>query len=138
MNVINTSMDINELAEHVYNDYKINPKDLVLIQNEDLKNYFEMLLMLFLEGLNRFCRYSLNENNKYDLTLLKENDIIKINSYMKKLNVKLNFNIVENTNTDYIPYDKININNNTNLSDLYYLFYVSSTIYVVNFSHIFI
>lgn len=136
MNVINTSMDINELADHVYNDYKINPKDLVLIQNEDLKNYFEMLLMLFLEGLNRFCRYSLNENNKYDLTLLKENDIIKINSYMKKLNVKLNFNIVENTNTDYIPYDKININSNTNLSDLYYLFYVASTIYVVNFSHI--
>lgn len=133
MNTIEKEMDLDEISNKLYS----NNNDIIIIQNKDLKNYFEMLLMLFLRGLNKFCDYALIDN-KYNLNLLKENDIVKINSFFKKISIKLNFRII---NIDIInnfkQYDEIEINSNTNINDLYYKFNVYPNIYIINFSYIY-
>ena len=98
-----------------------------------------MLLIIFLEGLYKFCQYSINGNNKFDLNSIKPTDITKINSYFNKINVKFNFSLFNmedwfNTNiTKYKSYDKIEIDSNTKLEELYAIFYVHPNVYVVNF-----
>ena len=140
MNVVEKSLDAYEIAENLYNDTIISPNDIVTIENCDLKIYFEMLLIVFLEGLYKFCKYSINDNNKFDLNVIKPDDIIKINSYFCKIHIKLNFKIVEDSRWNlqykqqYTPYDKLDINNNTKLEELYTIFYVFPNVYVVNFN----
>ena len=90
MNVVEKSLDAYEIAENLYNDTIISPNDIVTIENCDLKIYFEMLLIVFLEGLYKFCKYSINDNNKFDLNVIKPYDITKINSYFSKtINIHL-------------------------------------------------
>ena len=140
MNIVEKSLDAYEIAENLYNDTIISPNDIVTIENCDLKIYFEMLLIVFLEGLYKFCKYSINDSNKFDLNLIKPDDITKINSYFKKIQIKLNFKIFNDTlwnlqyKAQYTPYDKLDINNNTKLEDLYTIFYVFPNVYVVNFN----
>ena len=115
--------------------------DIVTIENCDLKTYFEMLLILFLEGLYKFCRYSINNNNKFDLNVIKPDDITKINSYFRKIQIKLNFKIFDNAEwqqhiNNYKTYDKIEINSETKLEDLYSIFYVFPNVYLVNFTNV--
>jgi len=142
MNVVEKTMDAYEIADNLYNDSVINQNDVVTIENCDLKTYFEMLLIIFMEGLFKFCSYSINENNKFNLNVIKPNDIIKINSYFKKIKIVLNFNIFEvsewHTNHihKYITYDKLIIHSKTNLNDLYTVFYVDQNVYLVYFEHI--
>jgi len=139
MNVVEKNMDAYEIADNLYNDNVISPNDIITIENCDLKIYFEMLLIIFLEGLYKFCHYSINENNKFNLNLVKQNDIYKINCYLQKINIKLNFKIFSlndwelNYKTKYIAYDKIDITSSTQLSDLYTIFYVHQNVYLVNF-----
>lgn len=139
MNIVEKNMDAYEIADNLYNDNIISPNDIVTIENCDLKTYFEMLLIIFLEGLYKFCKYSINENNKFDLNSIKPNDITTINSYFNKINVKFIFTIYNmddwfNTNiTKYKQYDKIEIDSNTKLEELYSIFYVNPNVYVVNF-----
>lgn len=133
MNTIETEMNLDEISKKLYSDNN----DIIFIQNSDLKNYFEMLLMLFLRGLNKFCGYAL-VNNKYNLNLLKETDILKINSFFKKISIKLNFKIINsNTKNNIKQYDDIEINSNINIDDLYYKFNVYPNIYIINFTYIF-
>ena len=139
MNVVEKNMDAYEIADNLYNDNVISPNDIITIENCDLKIYFEMLLIIFLEGLYKFCPYSINENNKFNLNLVKQNDIYKINCYLQKINIKLNFKIFSlndwqlNYKTKYISYDKIDITSSTQLADLYTIFYVHQNVYLVNF-----
>jgi hypothetical protein len=139
MNIVEKNMDAYEIADNLYNDNIISPNDIVTIENCDLKIYFEMLLIIFLEGLYKFCRYSINGNNKFDLNSIKPTDITKINSYFNKINVKFNFTLFNmddwfNTNiTKYKSYDKIEIDSNTKLEELNAIFYVHPNVYVVNF-----
>tara|TARA_B110000285_G_C15099614_1_gene604190 strand:- start:728 stop:1162 length:435 start_codon:yes stop_codon:yes gene_type:complete len=139
MNIVEKNMDAYEIAHNLYNDTIFTPNDIVTIENLDLKMYFEMLLIIFLEGLYKFCRYSINDNYKFDLNIIKPNDIIKINSYFNKINVTFKFTLFNmddwyNTNiTKYKSYDKIEIDSNTKLDELYTIFYVHPNVYVVNF-----
>ena len=142
MNVVEKTMDAYEIADNLYNDSVINPNDIITVENCDLKSYFEMLLIIFMEGLFKFCSYSINENNKFNLNVIKPNDITKINNYFKKIKIVLNFNIFEvsdwHTNhiNKYTTYDKIIISNNTNLNDLYTIFYVGQNVYLVYFEYL--
>ena len=90
----------------------------------------------------KFCRYSINDNNKFNLNLIKPSDIDKINSYLKKINIKLNFKLygLEDWNLNYIntytTYDKLEITSSTQINDLYTIFYVYQNVYLVNFFRI--
>ena len=142
MNIVEKSLDAYEIAENLYNDNIISNNDIVTIENCDLKTYFEMLLIVFLEGLYKFCRYSINNNNKFDLNSIKPNDIIKINSYFQKIQIKLIFKIFDDVEwkskhiNNYKTYDKIEINIVTKLEDLYSIFYVFPKVYLVNFTNV--
>ena len=54
MNIVDKTMDVYELSNNIYNNV-ININDIVEIKIDDLKIYFEMLLIIFMEGLHKFC-----------------------------------------------------------------------------------
>ena len=141
MNIVEKKLDAYEIADNLYNDTVISPNDIITIEGCDLKSYFEMLIIIFMEGMYKFCRYSINDNNKFNLNALKESDIFKINSYFKKINIQLHFKIFpqDEWNMNYIDkyksYDKIEINSNTKLEELYAIFYVFPNVYLVNFTN---
>ena len=142
MNIVEKSLDAYEIADNLYNDNIISNNDIVTIENCDLKTYFEMLLIIFMEGMYKFCRYSINNNNKFDLNSIKPDDIIKINSYFQKIKIKLIFKIFDNAEwqqqhiNNYKTYDKIEINSDTKLEDMYSIFYVFPNVYLVNFTNV--
>jgi hypothetical protein len=141
MNIVEKKLDAYEIADNLYNDTVISPNDIITIEGCDLKSYFEMLIIIFMEGMYKFCRYSINDNNKFNLNALKESDIFKINSYFKKINIQLHFKIFpqDEWNMNYIDkyksYDKIEINSNSKLEELYAIFYVFPNVYLVNFTN---
>jgi len=144
MNIVEKSLDAYEIADNLYNDNIISPNDIVTIEKCDLKTYFEMLIIIFMEGLYKFCKYSINDTNKFDLNSIKPDDITKINSYFQKIQIKLHFKIIEdsdwnlNYKNQYISYDKLVINSATKLDELYSIFYVFPNVYVVNFINVFV
>ena len=141
MNIIEKKLDAYEIAENLYNDTIISPNDIITIEGCDFKGYFEMLIIIFMEGMFKFCRYAINDNNKFNLNALKECDIFKINNYFKKIKIKMTFIVFDNdewnlTNINkYKSYDKIEINSNTKLEELYAIFYVFPNVYLVNFTN---
>tara|TARA_B110000027_G_C16043594_1_gene266593 strand:- start:517 stop:951 length:435 start_codon:yes stop_codon:yes gene_type:complete len=141
MNIIEKKLDAYEIAENLYNDTIISPNDIITIEGCDFKGYFEMLIIIFMEGMFKFCRYAINDNNKFNLNALKECDIFKINSYFKKIKIKMTFIVFDNDEWDltninkYKSYDKIEINSNTKLEELYAIFYVFPNVYLVNFTN---
>ena len=131
MNVIEEEMDAYEISEKIFNTNNI-PCNFT-IHNTDLVNYFEMLLLITTEGLKKFY----GKNNKVDIDKLSYNDINKINTYLKKINIKMilnyfNKNEWEHNYKKIIPYNKITINNSSKLDELYYIIHLSN-IYVINF-----
>ena len=141
MNIVERTLDAYEIADNLYNDNIVNHNDIVTIEQCDLKTYFEMLIIIFMEGMYKFCQYSINDNNKFDLNAIKPNDIAKINSYFKKIQIQLHFKIFEDTEwhhghhiNNYKTYDKIEINSGTKLEELYSIFYVFPKVYLVNFT----
>ena len=141
MNIIEKKLDAYEIAENLYNDTIISSNDIITIEGCDLKGYFEMLIIIFMEGMFKFCRYAINENNKFNLNVLKEGDIFKINSYFKKINIRMIFRVFDNDEWNlnnihkYKTYDKIEINNTTKLEELNAIFYVFPNVYLVNFTN---
>jgi uncharacterized protein YqkB len=137
MNIVEKKLDAYEISDNLYNNTIISPNDIITIEECDLKSYFEMLIIIFMEGMYKFCRYAINDNNKFNLNALKESDIFKINSYFQKINIQLHFKIFhqdEWTINKYKSYNQIEINSNTNLEELHAIFYVSPNVYVVNFT----
>ena len=136
MNIVEKSMDAYEIAEHIFND-KFSDKDIISIENLGLKDYFEMLSTVFLEGIFKFCKHGITDNNKINLNLLSVDDIIKINSYLNKIKIELKFKIVPFTkwNNDYRDYKSVVITNSTKLNELMNIFYVDPNVYVVYFEH---
>ena len=131
MNVIEEEMDAYEISEKIFNTNNI-PCNFT-IHNTDLLNYFEMLLLITTEGLKKFY----GKNNKVDINKLSYNDINKINTYLKKINIKMILNYFnrdewENNYKKFIPYNKITISDSTKLDELYYIIHPSN-IYVINF-----
>jgi len=136
MNIVEKSMDAYEIADHIFNE-KFSDRDLISIENLGIKDYFEMLSTIFLEGIFKFCKHVINSNNKIDLNLLSVDDIIKINCYLKKINIELKFKIIPFTewNNNYKDYKNIFITHSTKLNELMNIFYVDPNVYVVYFEH---
>tara|TARA_B100001057_G_C22206823_1_gene703010 strand:- start:22 stop:438 length:417 start_codon:yes stop_codon:yes gene_type:complete len=136
MNIVEKSMDAYEIADHIFND-KFSDKDIISIENLGLKDYFEMLSTVFLEGIFKFCKHGITDNNKINLNLLSVDDIIKINSYLNKIKIELKFKIVPFTewNNDYRDYKSLVITSSTELNELMNIFYVDPNVYVVYFEY---
>ena len=103
-----------------------------------------MLLIITVEGLKKFYG---DENNKVNITNLTKDDVDKINKYLQKINVKLNFKIY-----DFITYTSLMdkqelknfkdmiITNNTNLKEINYIIKKSTPnlniVYAISYDYV--
>ena len=84
-----------------------------------------MLLIIFTEGLKK---YHGKEDNTVNLCELMQEDIDKINSYLKKINIKVDMKVYDyfmwNLYLGQItkPYTEIEITSETSLQELKYIF----------------
>lgn len=141
MNYVDIELDAYEIAHRVFDDNNELDKN-ISFNSIDVETFFEMLLIITVEGMKKF--YS-DDLQKVDLTKLESKDIEKINSYLKKIFIKLNFNVIDvltytilNSNKTLNSYKEINITANTNLKELNYLVFKnnSNLVYIFNFDYI--
>ena len=135
MNIVETEMDVYEIARNLFNNNNFNSKHYT-IHNTDLKSYFEMLVIILTEGLKLF--YGVDGIVYIDSLSIEQFNKLKL--YFKKINIELFLTIatkeewLNKLNETYISYNKIIINNNTKLEELYFILNPDSNyIYIVNF-----
>tara|TARA_Y100000389_G_C17069460_1_gene321267 strand:+ start:105 stop:548 length:444 start_codon:yes stop_codon:yes gene_type:complete len=122
------SLDANEISNLVFSSDDIEKDYLDSMLNSfktlDLKTYFEMLLIVTTEGLKK--HYG-NSNQKVNITNLNSENIQFLNSFMKKIKVELNVDIVSyndwnlNENLRKIDFRKLVIFKGTTLNDLFFI-----------------
>lgn len=116
------TLDAGEITDIVFsvNEDTTNKLDFSYL---DLKTYFEMLMIVTTEGLKRLFGSSTGTINIEELTT---DDISLVNKYLKKINIKLNIDIISrvnwNFNNPYKMYKEIDITSNTKLEELKYVF----------------
>jgi hypothetical protein len=86
----------------------------------ELKEVFEMLLMIFTEGMK--ILYG-NEEQKVDLNSLREKDFMKVQEYFKSFGFVCNYDVylpsqAASINFESRKYNNINITPKTKLKDL--------------------
>ena len=91
MNYIDVEMDAYQIAEKVFSENNELNRNFSF-ENVDVKTFFEMLLIITVEGLKKYYG---DENNKVDITILSKDDVDKINKYLEKINIKLQFKIYD-------------------------------------------
>tara|TARA_B100001057_G_C22287626_1_gene733256 strand:+ start:166 stop:582 length:417 start_codon:yes stop_codon:yes gene_type:complete len=138
MNTITVELDAYEIAEKLFiKNSEINKN--FTIENVDIKTFFEMLLIITMEGLKKFHG---NEDNTVNLSSLSEDDLKNINFYLEKINIKLNLRLIDHVSWNVfslekviLPYDKIELNENTPLNKLNCII-SNEYVYVINFDYI--
>ena len=141
MNYLDIELDAYEIADKIFSDNNEFNKNFSF-ENVDTKTFFEMLLIITLEGLKKF--YGNNEG-KVDITILSKEDINKINKYLEKINIKLIFTILDtltytlyNSNALLENFTDVNITNDTKISSLNYVIkkHELNLVYIVNFDFV--
>jgi len=141
MNYVDIELDAYEIADKIFSDNNEFNKNFSF-ENVDTKTFFEMLLIITLEGLKKF--YGNNEG-KVDITILSKEDINKINKYLEKINIKLIFTILDtltytlyNSNALLENFTDVNITNDTKISSLNYVIkkHELNLVYIVNFDFV--
>ena len=143
MNYVDVELDAYEIAEKIFSENSELDRNFCF-ENVDVKTFFEMLLIITVEGLKKFYG---DENNKVNITNLTKDDVDKINKYLQKINVKLNFKIY-----DIVTYiglmDKqelknfkdMIITNNTNLKEINYIIKKSTLnlniVYAISYDYV--
>jgi hypothetical protein len=134
METVTLELDAYEIAENVYsNNGELNNN--FTFENVDLKTLFEMLLIIFTEGLKKFHG---KEDNTVNLNELTQEDIVNINKYLKKINIKVDMKIWDNFMWNLciskvtIPYTELEICTETILKDLKCIF-KRDNVYVISF-----
>jgi hypothetical protein len=134
MEIINKSMDAYEIAENLFNN-KFENNNIDISTNQDLKTYFEMLVIITVEGLKKFFG---NENNTVDIELLSKKDFAKLNSYLNHININMKLKIIDLKRWEQydkyhtIMYNKQEILDSTKLEDLNFII-EKNNVYVINF-----
>jgi hypothetical protein len=136
-------MDIEELFEAILSKPAEPPKsiDLSFVNEIELKDLFEFLIQFFTEISKTFFS---NENNTVELEQLSELDLKRINAYIQSIGFTSVIDIFPVSALDIFDiarlqngkYNKININLNTNLNDLYFTIKCKETIYKISFDYI--
>jgi len=141
MNYVDIELDAYEIANRVFDDENEIDKN-ISFDNIDVETFFEMLLIITIEGIKKFYG---DEFEKIDLTKLDPKDIDKINSYLKKIFISLNFKIFDimtynilNNNLSLRNYKEIDITNNTRLNKLNYVVIREdlNLVYIFNFDYL--
>jgi|TARA_B110000285_G_C14910338_1_gene507618 hypothetical protein len=141
MNYVDIELDAYEIAEQVFKENSDLNKNFCF-ENVDTKTFFEMLLIITIEGLKKFYG---DENNKVDITLLTKNDVDRLNKYLNKINVKLNFKIYDIVtytvlvnNKELNNFKDMTITSNTNLKEINYIIKKSdlNIIYAISYDFI--
>ena len=128
------NMDVYEISNLLYNNKLENSVLDISVNNNDLKTYFEMCVLLTVEGFKHFFRDS---NNIVDIEKLSLEDFSKINSYLNKLNINMNLKIYTNdefNKNNIMNFDEIKINSSTQLNDFNFII-KKKNIYVVNYNY---
>ena len=128
------NMDVYEISNLLYNNKLDNCVLDISVNNNDLKTYFEMCVLLTVEGFKHFFRDS---NNIVDIEKLSLEDFSKINSYLNKLNINMNLKIYTNdefNKNNIMNFDEIKINSSTQLNDFNFII-KKKNIYVVNYNY---
>jgi hypothetical protein len=122
------SLDANEISNLVFSPDNIEQEYLDSLLNSfkslDLKTYFEMLLIVTTEGLKKY--YGDGEQ-RVDISNLNKDNIDLINSFLRKIKVELNVEIVSqfewnfNENLRKTDFRKLVISNATKLYDLFFI-----------------
>lgn len=122
------SLDAGEIANLVFSHDEIEKEYLESMLNNfntlDLKTYFEMLLIVTTEGLKKYYGDS---EQKVDITNLNSGNIDLINSFLKKIKVELNVNIVSefewnfNERVRKTDFRQLVISTSTKLDDLFFV-----------------
>lgn len=141
MNYVDVELDAYEIADKIFSDNNEFNKNFSF-ENVDTKTFFEMLLIITVEGLKKF--YGNNEG-KVDITILSKEDIDKMNRYLEKINIKLIFTILDtlkytlyNSNGLLENFTDVNITNDTKISSLNYVIkkHELNLVYIVNFDFV--
>jgi len=112
----------DKIAKMIFKKEPAKPCSISLAIEEDMdiKEIFEMLLMIFTEGMK--ILYG-NSEGKVDLNSLRENDFVKVQEYFKSFGFLCNYKVYlpsqsANINFESRKYTNINITEKTKLSEL--------------------
>jgi hypothetical protein len=132
--------DIHELVKNIFSKPPEPPNSICIsFDNYTLKETFEDILTFLVEGLK--IKYA-NEENKVDLYNMTDEQMQHINNYMNSIGLTLNlqlFNIVEwlfDKSRTYIPYNILELTQNTKLPELKQVFLVHDKACLVSFDFI--
>ena len=124
METVTLELDAYEIANKVFSQNGELDNNFTF-EDVDLKTLFEMLLIIFTEGLKKFHG---KEDNTVNLCELTQEDLNNMNNYLKKINIKADLKVYDyfmwNRYLEGVtkPYTEIEINNETSLRDLKYIF----------------
>ena len=109
------------IAKNIFTKEVKPPGTVAFTVDEDmsLKEIFEMLLMIFTEGM----KILYGVDGKVDLNSLREKDFIKVQEYFKSFGFQCNYNVylpseASKINFESRKYTNVDINNKTKLKDL--------------------
>jgi hypothetical protein len=134
MDTVTVELDAYEITEKVFSNSGELDNNFTF-ENVDLKTLFEMLLIIFTEGLKKFYG---KEDNTVNLCELVQENIDNINNYLKKIKIKADLKVYDyfmwNLYVQDItkPYTDIVITDQTTLNELKYVF-KRDKVFVVNF-----
>ena len=121
------SLDAFEIANLIFSDEAIETqyKESLLfnLKSLDLKTYFEMLVIVATEGMK--LNYA-GSDNLVDVSNLTQDNIDYINTFLKKLNVKMIVEVISLIEWNFDEskrkksYKELLVNTKTNLSELYF------------------
>lgn len=122
------SLDAFEIANLIFSGEVIEPqyKESLLFNLNllDLKTYFEMLVIVATEGMK--LNYA-GSDNLVDVTNLTQDNIEHINTFLKKLDVKMIVEVIPLIEWNFDEskrkksYKELLVNTKTNLSELYFI-----------------
>ena len=102
----------------------------------NLQQLFESLLIIFTNGMKLLFG---NANGVVELDKLNEEDIGLFQKYFNSIGFLFYFDVFEDTNenrekTQAMKYTNLNLNNNSQLRELYFPLLVKDKIYLINFN----
>ena len=136
-NISNCSnLDAYEISNLLYNNKFDNINVDITVNNHDLNTYFEMCIIITVEGFKFFFS---DKNNIVNIETLSLEDFNKINKYLNKLHINMTlkiFNKEDFEKQNFINYENLIINNNTKLEEFNFII-KKNNIYVINYNYIY-